>query len=370
MRTHQGKCTYCDFNSHPLRGELDESGYLDALLADLDVQLNGLVDPRIETIFFGGGTPSLISPRIFARLLETLSPVMAANAEVTMEANPGTTEHHDLGDYRQAGINRLSLGAQSFNDEKLHALGRIHGAADIYRSFETARRAGFDNINLDLMYGLPHQTHTEALTDLASAIALKPEHLSWYQLTLEPKTEFARRPPSLPNDIILEGIELGGYSMLGKAGLQRYEVSAFARPGFQCRHNLNYWSFGDYLGIGAGAHGKLSPGVRKTGPDGSSRTGIIRTRKATQPRLYLTNSTTTSTEVIAADAIPGEFMLNALRLSDGLPLASFESTTGLSPNVLEPMRSAHIADGLLRADRFAATERGYAILDSLIQSYL
>jgi len=364
------KCPYCDFNSHPLRGELDESGYLDALLADLDAQLDALIDPRIETVFFGGGTPSLISPRSFARLLETLAAWMAPAAEVTLEANPGTTEHHDLGDYRLAGINRLSLGAQSFDDVKLHALGRIHGAADIYRSFEAARRAGFDNINLDLMYGLPNQTHAEALADLASAIALEPEHLSWYQLTLEPKTEFARRPPTLPNDIILESMEQGGYTLLEEAGLHRYEVSAFARQGSRCRHNLNYWSFGDYLGIGAGAHGKLSPGVRQPETDALVPTGIIRTSKATQPRLYLTDSTATATEAISPDAIPAEFMLNVLRLSEGVPLANFELSTGLSLNILEPMRSAHIADGLLQADRLAATERGYAVLDSLIQAYL
>jgi putative oxygen-independent coproporphyrinogen III oxidase len=359
------KCPYCDFNSHPLRGELDESAYLDALQADLHAQLENLAHPRIATVFFGGGTPSLFSPAIFARLLATLSPLLDTAAEVTLEANPGTTEHYDMADYHAAGINRLSLGAQSFDDEKLRALGRIHGAAEISRSFDAARSAGFDNINLDIMYGLPNQTRLEALADLTSAIELAPEHLSWYQLTLEPKTEFAQRPPPLPADIVLEGIELAGYRMLAEAGFDRYEVSAFARSARQCRHNLNYWSCGDYHGVGAGAHGKLSPAVHR-----DTSTATVRTRKASQPRLYLSDSTSTISEQIPTEALPGEFMLNALRLREGLALDRFGSTTALSLDVLEPTRSQQIRDGLLRADRIATTERGYAVLDSVIQAYL
>jgi oxygen-independent coproporphyrinogen-3 oxidase len=359
------KCPYCDFNSHPLRGELEEIAYLDALLDDLHTQLENVIQPRIATVFFGGGTPSLFSPAIFARLLDTLAPLLAKAAEVTLEANPGTTEHYPLADYHAAGINRLSLGAQSFDDEKLRALGRIHGAADISRSFDAARSAGFDDINLDIMYGLPNQTRAEALADLARAIALEPEHLSWYQLTLEPKTEFARRPPLLPADIVLEGIELAGYRMLAEAGFNRYEVSAFAQSGRQCRHNLNYWSFGDYLGVGAGAHGKLSPAVRR-----DQSTATVRTSKASQPRLYLLDPTSTTSEEVSAEALPGEFMLNALRLREGLGLDRFASATALSLDALEPSRSLQISDGLLRTDRIATTERGYAMLDSLIQAYL
>ena len=277
-----------------------------------------------------------------------------------MEANPGTTEHGPLDEYRAAGINRISFGAQSFDDERLKALGRIHDSRAITTSFELARLAGFDNLNLDLMYGLPGQDRSGALTDLAAAIALGPEHVSWYQLTLEPKTEFARRPPPLPGDLLLDAMEQGGYEMLAAAGYHRYEVSAYARPGAQSRHNRTYWTFGDYLGIGAGAHGKLHR------EDGTT----VRTRKAHQPRLYLAGPTETVEETVTEDRLPGEFMLNVLRLSEGVPLTRFEETTGLPLAALEPARSEQIEGGFLAPDRLGTTPRGFALLDSLIEAYL
>jgi oxygen-independent coproporphyrinogen-3 oxidase len=358
------KCPYCDFNSHPIREPgLDENAYVDALLLDFDVQQREAPNRPIDSVFFGGGTPSLFSPDAFARILTHLQPLLAEDAEITMEANPGTTEHQDLATYRRAGINRLSLGVQSFNNDKLEALGRIHDVADVYRSFELARDGGFDNINLDLMFGLPNQTRQEALGDLSLAIELGPEHLSWYQLTLEPKTEFARRPPPLPGDIILEEMERDGDRLLAEAGYQRYEVSAYARAGRQCRHNLAYWTFGDYIGIGAGAHGKISYPAQDAMP-------VVRTRKPHQPRLYLQHPMSTTSNTIASEDLSGEFMLNALRLTEGVPLTRFEAATGLPLDTLEPLRSTQIERGLLREDRLAATERGYAVLDSLIQDYL
>ncbi len=355
------KCPYCDFNSHPVRGDLPVAAYSDALLRDLDHQLDRFRVRAIDTVFFGGGTPSLFPPDTFARLLDRLAGRLAADAEITLEANPGSAEHGDLAGYRLAGINRLSLGAQSFHDQALAALGRIHDSDAIRRSLRLARRAGFRNVNLDLMYGLPGQDRAQALADLEAALALEPEHLSWYQLTLEPKTEFARRPPPLPSDILLEAMEDAGRERLAGSGYARYEVSAYAREGYRCRHNLRYWTFGDYLGIGAGAHGQIT-GTR---PD-----GIRRTRKPHQPRLYLRRPQETVVTPLEAHALPGEFMLNALRLKDGVALERFPAATGLSPDHLEPARQRQIESGLLQPQRLAATPRGYALLDSLVQAYL
>ena len=354
------KCPYCDFNSHPLKGAEPFAEYVDALVRDLHRQLDRTGVERIPTVFFGGGTPSLFPPDAFARVLEALGTRLAADAEVTLEANPGTTEHGSMNGYRQAGINRISFGAQSFDDDRLEALGRIHDSRAILQSFELARAAGFDNLNLDLMYGLPDQDRRGALADLTAAIELGPEHISWYQLTLEPKTEFARRPPPLPGDLLLDTMEQGGYELLAGAGYERYEVSAFARPGAQSRHNSTYWTFGDYLGIGAGAHGK------HRGAHGAT----IRTRKAHQPRLYLSDPMETVTETVSPERLPGEFMLNALRLVEGVALERFEAATGLPLSALEPARAGQIEAGLLHRDRLAATGRGFALLDSLIADYL
>ncbi len=256
------KCPYCDFNSHGVgRGaDLPEEEYLAALIDDLDADLSLAAGREIVSVFIGGGTPSLMAPAFYRRLLEALAArlPLASDIEITLEANPGTLERGRFAGYREAGINRLSLGVQSFQDDQLAALGRIHGGADAEAAIEEARDAGFDNLNIDLMHGLPGQTVELALSDLDRALTFSPEHLSWYQLTLEPNTEFHSRPPTLPEEEVLWDIQDIGHERLEAAGLGRYEISAYARPGRRARHNLNYWRFGDYLGIGAGAHGKLS----------------------------------------------------------------------------------------------------------------
>jgi putative oxygen-independent coproporphyrinogen III oxidase len=334
------KCPYCDFNSHPVRGTLEEGAYLEALLRD-----------------------AAHGPGAFRTLLAALRPWLAPDAEITMEANPGTAEYHDLGEYRAAGINRLSFGAQSFDDRQLARLGRIHRAAETREAFRRARAAGFDNINLDLMYGLPQQTAGAALADLDAAIALEPDHLSWYQLTIEPRTEFAGRPPRLPGETAVARMEQRGHARLAAAGFARYEISAYARAGARCRHNLNYWEFGDYVGIGAGAHGKRS----LAGPD---RLHVTRTTKRAQPRLYLADPLATETRLVTDDQRPFEFLMNALRLTEGVPLEAFATRTGLSLAALEPAWSAGVARGLLAPDRLAATPIGLRHLDAVLQTFL
>ncbi|NIP14316.1 MAG: radical SAM family heme chaperone HemW [Pseudomonadales bacterium] len=351
------KCPYCDFNSHPLRGSLNEAGYVSALIADLRSNLPG--DVNISTVFFGGGTPSLFQAESFAALLEEVAPQLAEDAEVTMEANPGTTEHSDLRAYREAGINRLSIGAQSFDDAALKRLGRIHHADETSDCATRARAAGFENINIDLMYGLPHQTPDQAIGDLEAALALAPEHISWYQLTIEPRTEFARRPPQVPHEDEIAETEHLGRERLEEAGFERYEVSAYARPYRLSRHNVNYWSFGDYVGIGAGAHGKLTTG----------RT-VARTVKASQPRLYLQDPESQEQQNVDADLLPFEFMLNALRLRDGVPLETFKQRTGLSLEVLDPIWGELADEGLVHRHRIATTPEGYRYLDSVISRFL
>ena len=355
------KCPYCDFNSHPVRGSLDEAGYLRCLLVDLDDQLES-IDAPITSVFFGGGTPSLFSPRSFATLLERLAPHLDAACEITMEANPGATEHGALADYRAAGINRLSLGGQSFSDDQLRVLGRIHAARETMAVFDDARAAGFDNINLDLMYSLPRQSPDDALADLEQAIALAPEHISWYQLTLEPKTEFAKRPPSLPDERVTDEVEHRGRQRLHEAGYQRYEVSAYAKATHQCAHNLNYWRFGDYLGVGAGAHGKAS----HTTPD----FWVERTTKASQPRRYMATAQHTERTPIPSNNLAEEFFMNTLRLVDGVERSLFAERTGLSiDTIAEPWRRLS-ALGLVREDRLATTSRGYRLLDSVLTEFL
>ena len=271
------KCPYCDFNSHRAEADLPERGYITARLDDLDVDRAGVQGRRIETIFLGGGTPSLFSAEAISQLLEGVRQrvVLAADAEITLEANPGTAEAGKFRGFRQAGVNRLSLGLQSFNDAQLQRLGRIHGRAEALRAVELARAAGIDNLNLDLMFGLPGQTAEEGLADIRTAIDLQPEHVSYYQLALEPNTVFHKYPPRLPEDEAIWSIQQAGQAMLAEQGYRQYEVSAYARPGRRCRHNLNYWHFGDYLGIGAGAHGKIT----------RMHTGeIIRTAKIRHPQ--------------------------------------------------------------------------------------
>ncbi len=356
------KCPYCDFNSHPVRGSLDEDGYVGALLRDLGDSLADVPPGTIATVFCGGGTPSLFSADAFARLFEHLAPWLRSDAEITLEANPGTVEHHDFAACRRAGINRLSLGAQSFSGSQLARLGRIHAADDTARAVERARAGGFEDINLDIMYALPEQTVDAALADLERAVALAPTHLSWYQLTLEPKTEFARRPPPLPDDDVVADMEEAGRDLLAGAGYQRYEVSAYARPGRRCRHNLNYWTFGDYLGAGAGAHGKRT----RRGPGGVR---IERTRKASQPRLYLADPAATERVAVGADEVVFEFMMNALRCVDGVDWPTFEARTGLRREDVG-VWSELAAAGLVREDRVAATDEGLRFLDGVLQRFL
>lgn len=360
------KCPYCDFNSHAAGPELPEDAYVSALLDDFDRDLPAALGRPLTSIFFGGGTPSLFSAAALGRLLEGLRAriPMAPDVEITLEANPGTFEQDKFVAYRKLGINRLSIGIQSFQADKLEALGRIHSGDEALRAAEMARRAGFDNFNLDLMHGLPGQSQEEALDDLRQAIALAPTHLSWYQLTLEPNTVFWNQPPQLPEDDILWDIQEAGQALLASAGFAQYEVSAYARPGRPARHNLNYWSFGDFIGIGAGAHGKL------TGADGSVR----RTWKTRLPKDYLNLAKPylAGEKVLAAEELPFEFLMNALRLTEGVPAALFPERTGLPLAALEEGRRAAEQKGLLRVEpeRLAATERGQLFLNDLLQLFL
>ncbi len=345
------KCPYCDFNSHPVKGEFPEDAYIAALIRDLDFELSLATGHRpLASIFFGGGTPSLFSGKAVATLLEAVQKrlAFAPDIEITIEANPGTADEANFRGYRAAGVNRLSLGVQSFDDAKLKALGRIHGADDARRAFALARTAGFDNINLDLMYALPGQAPEQAAADLQAAIALAPEHLSYYHLTLEPNTEFHARPPPLPDEDAAWDMQLAGQALLAQAGYAQYEVSAYARPGRQCRHNLNYWRFGDYLGIGAGAHGKLTsmiPSADGRGWRVAPGEGVTRRARRKQPRSYLeaagTREALHEERIVAASELPFEYALNALRLNEGFALPDFAGRTGLPESALDaPLRKA------------------------------
>ena len=350
------KCPYCDFNSHPLNGTLRETEYRDALLRDLARESERFAGRRITTVYFGGGTPSLFSAETFRNLLDRLPDAR----EVTLEANPGTVERGDFADYRRAGITRVSLGAQSFDAAHLKVLGRIHGTDDIGDAAREAKSAAVQSLNVDLMYALPGQTVEEALHDLAQAIRLEPEHVSWYQLTIEPKTEFARRPPAgLPDADQAAEIEEAGIALLASHGYERYEVSAFARDEQVCAHNVNYWRFGDYLGIGAGAHGKV------TGADGD----VVRIAKASQPRLYL-NDVDGRTTTVAREDLPGEFMMNALRLVDGVEDELFEARTGLGYDVIANKVTEMVDWELMRTGRLALTSAGFRQLNGVVGRFL
>lgn len=364
------KCPYCDFNSHGIghNAELPEQDYLSALLADLEGDLALVGERRIQSVFIGGGTPSLMSPGFFRQLLEGLRRRLAfhQDCEITLEANPGTVEQSRFEGFREAGIDRLSLGIQSFQPEQLAVLGRIHSGDEAYRAVTSARRAGFDNINLDLMHGLPGQDLELALADIDQALSLSPEHLSWYQLTLEPNTEFYAKPPLLPQDETLWSIQDAGHERLEAAGLVRYEISAYARPGKISRHNLNYWQFGDYLGIGAGAHGKLS--VRN-----EQELIVERRWKSRQPDAYLRRRDDprgfiAGRQRIQADEFPLEFTMNALRLVEGVPLSLWPAHTGRSPAALEPVLRGAREKGLLvdSDERLQATPRGLLFLNDLL----
>ena len=360
------KCPYCDFNSHTASPVLPEDEYVDALLADLDQDLHAVYGRELSSIFFGGGTPSLFSAQALGRLLKGVEARIpfASDIEITLEANPGTFEQEKFVAYRKLGINRLSIGIQSFQQEKLQALGRIHNGDEAVRAAGMARLAGFDNFNLDLMHGLPDQSLDDALSDLRQAIALKPTHLSWYQLTLEPNTVFWNQPPVLPEDDTLWDIQEAGQALLAEHGYAQYEVSAYAQPGRPARHNLNYWSFGDFIGIGAGAHGKLSH------PDGR----IVRTWKTRLPKDYLNPAKNfqAGEKTLTAEELPFEFLMNALRLTDGVDSALYPQRTGLTLDSLSIGRKAAEQSGLLQVEpsRLAATARGQLFLNDLLQHFL
>ncbi len=358
------KCPYCDFNSHAINGDIPESAYLNALVEDLDQDLAFAGDRQIQTVFIGGGTPSLMSGDFFQRLFQALRSrlAFAPDAEITLEANPGTVEQSRFQGFREAGINRLSIGVQSFQPEHLQVLGRIHDSEAAHRAIDTARQAGFDNFNVDLMHGLPDQSPEQAIADLQAALSHQPPHLSWYQLTVEPNTEFYSRPPDLPDDDRLWGIYSQGSEFLRQQGFRDYEVSAWSLPGRESRHNLNYWTFGDYLALGAGAHGKISH------PDGSIR----RYWKTRQPEAYLKRigSRTAGTEEVGIDELPLEFLMNSLRLTSGVDEQLFTRRTGLPLSSVAVKLELLRKEKLLEPHRIQATELGQRYLNSLLERFL
>lgn len=361
------KCPYCDFNSHAAGAALPERDYVDAMVADLEQDLSQARGRALESIFIGGGTPSLFSPQAIARLLAAIRARLPwrSNIEITLEANPGTVEQGRFREFRAAGVNRLSIGVQSFHDDLLQRIGRIHGRSEAVRAAEAAHEAGFDDFNLDLMYGLPGQSAAQAVEDMRIACDLSPAHVSHYQLTLEPNTLFHRYPPPLPDDDACWDMQQRCQALLACRGYAQYEVSAYARPGHRCRHNLNYWRFGDYLGIGAGAHSKITrPGV------------IARAWKLRQPREYLEQAGSAAriagTTLLSPADAGFEFMLNTLRLTQGVEAGLFHQRAGLPLAMLEPALREARQRGLLKedGDRLCATPQGYRFLNDLVGLFL
>ncbi|EKO4006672.1 radical SAM family heme chaperone HemW [Vibrio fluvialis] len=368
------KCPYCDFNSHALKADIPEEEYIDALLEDLDTdieryQLAG--DPRLlHSIFIGGGTPSLISADGIGRLLRGIEARIAfkPDIEITMEANPGTIEAERFVGYRHVGVTRISIGVQSFEPEKLSRLGRIHGRDEAVNAAKLAHQIGLNSFNLDLMHGLPDQTLDQALADLDRAIELAPPHLSWYQLTIEPNTMFYFKPPTLPDDDALWDIFDLGHQKLTEAGYVQYEISGYSKPGYQCQHNLNYWRFGDYLGIGCGSHGKLSFA------DGR----IVRTTKVKHPRGYLAAYQNLAKPYLDSEQLvedvdrPFEFFMNRFRLIEPCPKADFSATTGLPISVIQPTLDWAIEQGYLSDNdtHWQITEKGKLFLNDLLAAFM
>jgi putative oxygen-independent coproporphyrinogen III oxidase len=363
----QRKCPYCDFNSHASADPIDEMAYVNALLDDLQQDLPLALGRPLESIFIGGGTPSLFSGDAIARLLQGVREQieLVADCEITMEANPGTVEADHFAAYRKAGVNRLSIGVQSFSDEQLQVLERIHSAEEAITAVSIARKAGFDNINLDLMFGLPGQSLEQARDDLQQAIALKPEHISYYQLTIEPNTRFYLQPPVTPDDDLLWSIQQQGQQQLADAGYQQYEVSAYAREGRRCQHNLNYWLFGDYLGIGAGAHAKTTAFTESL--------RVTRRSKHTSPQRYLQASDYCLNQTLLGNEdLTLEFMMFALRLVDGFPTALFSARTGVNLKSIESKLMALKDRDLIEFDQqlIRPTVLGRQFLNELIEQFM
>ncbi|MFW5425827.1 MAG: radical SAM family heme chaperone HemW [Methylophagaceae bacterium] len=363
------KCPYCDFNSHKSPDKLPEQVYVDALIRDLEQEVPHIWGRTVQSIFIGGGTPSLFSAEAYDRLFSSIRALLplSPQVEITLEANPGTFESQRFADYLDLGINRLSIGVQSFNDQSLIELGRIHDSKQAIKAIETAHKVGFENFNLDLMFGLPHQTEKTARNDVATAIALEPSHISYYQLTLEPNTLFYQQPPTLPDEDPIIDWQIANQQRLANAGYLQYEVSAYAKENKQCQHNLNYWNFGDYIGIGAGAHGKISDAAQQN---------ITRRSKQKQPQAYMDNAGTTAVilteETIAEHDLGFEFMLNALRSTDGFPTSLFYQHAGLPISHITNALQQAEQQGLLTHDihKICPTEKGQRYLNTLVELFL
>jgi putative oxygen-independent coproporphyrinogen III oxidase len=361
------KCPYCDFNSHAAPDSLPEALYVNALLQELDTHLEQVGNRPIISIFFGGGTPSLFSGEMIGKIITGVAArlTFAPNIEITLEANPGTIDQVRFRDFRHAGINRLSLGIQSLQDDKLKTLGRIHDSDNAKRSIMLAKEAGFDNFNIDLMYGLPNQSITDALHDLNTALSFQPTHLSWYQLTIEPNTVFYKQRPVLPHDDLIWEMQESGQALLKENNFQQYEVSAYATQQQECKHNRHYWEFGDYLGIGAGAHSKITDINKGT---------VTRFAQVRQPKDYLDASKRRSQQLqlISDDNLVFEFMLNALRLTNGVPAQLFTQRTGLALDHIQPLLAKARQRDLLIHDttRICSTDLGKKFLNDLVEIFL
>ena len=361
------KCPYCDFNSHGQKGDIPEAEYVQHLIDDLKADLHLVQGRKIHSIFIGGGTPSLLTGDAYTRLLSEVDNLigLADNCEITLEANPGTVETGRFKEYVKAGINRISIGIQSLQSDKLKALGRIHGANEATYAAEQAKEAGLNSFNLDLMHGLPGQTLDDALSDLKQIIALDPPHISWYQLTIEPNTQFASKPPTLPQDETLWDIQEQGQALLAEAGYIQYEISGYAKPGYQCQHNLNYWRFGDYLGIGCGAHGKVT----------NAKTGIItRTEKVKHPRGYMdmVKPYLYKSWHVEQDDLAFEFFMNRFRLVEPCPIEDYSALTNQPLQSQQAALNKAINTGLLieKDGHWQVSLKGHRFLNDLLELFV
>ena len=361
------KCPYCDFNSHGQKGDIPEAEYVQHLIDDLKADLHLVQGRKIHSIFIGGGTPSLLTGAAYTRLLNEIDSLigLSDNCEITLEANPGTVETGRFKDYVKAGINRISIGVQSMQNDKLKALGRIHGADEACYAAQQATEAGLNSFNLDLMHGLPGQSLDDALCDLKQIIALSPPHISWYQLTIEPNTQFASKPPTLPQDETLWDIQEQGQALLAQAGYQQYEISGYAKPGFQCQHNLNYWRFGDYLGIGCGAHGKVT----------DAKTGVItRTEKVKHPRGYMDiiKPYLYKSWQVEQDDLAFEFFMNRFRLTEPCPIEDYSALTNQPLQSQQAALNKAVNTGLLieKDGHWQVSLKGHRFLNDLLELFV